>query len=574
MPLAQTEQRGNGSWWVEKATKSTSDKTESSQRSFDWSKQLSSKNIDTWMQELNETEIQNTNLRKKILEKEKQIKELASMLQCEKINVQKGDHLSSSVQEVQAHLQCQIERKEAENDELKVKIQILENKIAEWKHQIGEYKCQKLALKEAREQKKIALEKALRSQKQRARHLEEAVKDVTSKIRESELKLCAILSASEVWKKQHDRIVEEKTMLEVQVEDLEKQIKGLMEDMEKREEWRRNSQEKILGKLNSVNSENEIIYLENKKLKASLATLERSTVSVEYELLHLQEKAKLQENLVEQCKNEVQKRQIAVEELKSRHETVLNENEKITENKCLEADKVRDKMEAELKELEHVCDLLRAAEENQLKLLFWERIHAQKYKTLRELELQPENGFSSTLFFSDVNFNGRNNHSVTSMGNLCLEEEICNIQKKYEDLQRQLGEMEYQNEELAYQLRKEDENLQSSKLQLEEKMAEYNALTTQLESVLAEGRKMVAEEQEKMSYKEQAFQTKLLLLEAEVRKRQEEKKQLLCLFHHNEKHHEVHLKELENSLQKLENKNQSIQNYVQFLKDAYITMFD
>ncbi|NXX68047.1 ODF2L protein, partial [Spizella passerina] len=167
----------------------------------------------------------------------------------------------------------------------------------------------------------------------------------------------------------------------------------------------------------------------------------------------------------------------------------------------------------------------------------------------------------------------QDNHSVTSMGNLCLEEEICNIQKKYGDLQRQLGQVEYQNEELAYQLRKEDECLQSSKLQLEEKIAEYNALTRQLESALEEGRKMVAEEWEKMSYREQAFQTKLLLLEAEVRKRQEEKKQLLCLFHHNEKHHEVHLKELENLLQKSVIKNQSIQNYVQFLKDAYVTMF-
>ncbi|NXC84081.1 ODF2L protein, partial [Cercotrichas coryphoeus] len=251
----------------------------------------------------------------------------------------------------------------------------------------------------------------------------------------------------------------------------------------------------------------------------------------------------------------VQKTQIAVEELKSRYERVLNENKKIREYKHLEADKVRDKMEAELKELEHVCDLLKAAEENQQKLLFWERTCAQKCKTPRELELQVDN------------------HSVTSTGNLCLEE-ICNIQKKYKDLQRQLGEMEHQNEELAYQLRKEDESLQSSKLQLEEKMAEYNALTTQLESALEEGRKMVAAEQKKLSYKEQAFQTKLLLLEAEVRKRQEEKNQLLCLFHHNEKHHEVHLKELENCLQKSENKTQSTQNYVQFLKDAYITVFD
>lgn len=48
---------------------------------------------------------------------------------------------------------------------------------------------------------------------------------------------------------------------------LTRQIKGLMEDIERREEWRRNSQEEILGKLNSINSENENIRLENKKLK-------------------------------------------------------------------------------------------------------------------------------------------------------------------------------------------------------------------------------------------------------------------------------------------------------------------
>ncbi|NWV90362.1 ODF2L protein, partial [Machaerirhynchus nigripectus] len=250
----------------------------------------------------------------------------------------------------------------------------------------------------------------------------------------------------------------------------------------------------------------------------------------------------------------VQKRQIAVEELKSRYETVLNENKKMTENKCLEEDKVRDKTETELKVLQHVCDLLKAAEENQQRLMYWESILAQKCKTLRELEVQ-------------------DNCTVTSVGSLFLEEEIWNIQKKYEGLQRQLGEMEFQNEGLACQLRREDESLQCSKLQLEEKIAEYNALTRQLESALEEGRKMVAEEWEKMSYKEQAFQRKLLVLETEVRKRQEEKKQLLCLFHHNEKHHEIHLKELENSLQKSENMNQSIQNYVQFLKAAYVTMF-
>lgn len=51
---------------------------------------------------------------------------------------------------------------------------------------------------------------------------------------------------------------------------LTSQIRGLMEDMERREKWRRNSEEEILEKLNSVNSENENIYLENKKLKVRL----------------------------------------------------------------------------------------------------------------------------------------------------------------------------------------------------------------------------------------------------------------------------------------------------------------
>nr|XP_009481117.1 PREDICTED: outer dense fiber protein 2-like [Pelecanus crispus] len=532
--------------------------TDLSKESDSLEHQLNSKNIDALMQKLSENETQNTNLRRKILEREKHVKELSSRLQLEKVNVRKEDHLSRSVKAVQAHLRCQIQRKEVENDELKVKIQTLEKKIAEWKLQVAKYKDQMLALRETSEQKKTALKKAIRSQKWRAECFEAAVEDLTSRIREREVKLSEILSASDVWKNQHDRMVEGKTALEIQTEDLKKQITSLLEHLKRKEEQRRNSDEEILGKLNSVNSENEKIYLENEKLKASLATLDTSIVSVENELLNLQEKAKVQENLVEQYKNQVQKLQTAVEELKTRYEAVLNENKRITENKCLVVDKVREKMEAELKELEHVCDLLKAAEEKQQgyqeKLMSWERIHAQKCKTLRELQVQDED-------------------SGTSVGSHSLEEENSNIQKKYEDLKRQLEKMEFQNEELACQLKKEDESLQCSKLQLEEKIAEYNGLTRQLEYAMEEGRKMVAEELEKMSYKEQALQAKMLVLETEVRERQEEKKQLLCIFHHNEKHREVRLKELENSLQKSENKNQSIRNYVRFLKASYITMF-
>uniref|UniRef100_A0A8V0ZLH2 Outer dense fiber of sperm tails 2 like n=1 Tax=Gallus gallus TaxID=9031 RepID=A0A8V0ZLH2_CHICK len=433
-------------------------------------KQIDSKNIEALIQKLSENETHNMSLRRKIVEREEHVKELSSRIQLKKVPVLKEEYLSRPVNTIEAHLQYQIQRKEVENDELRLKTQTLEKKIAEWKLQIGEYKRQMLALKKTSEQKKAYLRRAIRSQKQKTECFEEAVENLTSRVKEREVKLSEILSASDVWKKQHDRMVEEKTMLAVQTEDLKKQITSLSEDLKRKEEFRRKASEELLGKLNSVNSENEKIYLENEKLKACLAALEISTVSVENDLLCLQEKTKLQENIVEDCKN------------------------------------------------------------------------------------QEEDG-------------------VNSVGNCSLEEENSTIQKKYEHLKRILENMQFQNEELAYLIKKEDESLQCSKLQLEEKIAEYNSLTKQLESALEEGRKMVAEEFEKMSYLEQALQTKMLVLENEVRERQEEKKELLCAFHRNEKHHEVCLKELENSLQRSENKKQSIQNYVQFLKTSYITMF-
>ncbi|XP_048799891.1 protein BCAP isoform X2 [Lagopus muta] len=467
-------------------------------------KHIDRENIDALIQKLSENETHNTSLRRKIVEREEHIKELSSRIQLKKVHVLKN-YLSKPVNAIEAHLQYQIQRKEVENNELKLKTQTLEKKIAEWKLQIEDYKHQMVALRETSEQKKADLRRAIRSQKQKTECFEEAVENLTSRVREREVKLSEILSASDLWKKQHDRMVEEKTALAVQTEDLKKQITSLSEDLERKEEFRRKTSEEILGKLNSVNSENEKIYLENEKLKASLAALEVSNISVENDLLRLQEKTKLQENVVEHYKNQVQELQAEVEVLKFRYKTVFSENKSIRESKCLEG-------------------------------------------------YEEEDG-------------------VNSVGNRSLEEENSNIQKKYEHLKRMLEKMEFRNEELAYLIRKEDESLQCSKLQLEEKIAEYNSLTKQLESAWKEGRKMVAEEFEKMSNLEEALQTKMFVLENEVRERQEEKEELLCVLKWDEKHHEIHLKELEDSLQRLENENQSIQNYVQFLKTSYITMF-
>ncbi|XP_029768184.1 protein BCAP-like isoform X3 [Terrapene carolina triunguis] len=382
-------------------------------------KEISSKQIDILMQKLTESETENDGLRKETLETEKHIVELSSQLQQEKANALKADHLSKSVEAVQAHLQCQIQKKEAENDQLKAKIQTLEKKITEWKLQIGKHKHQILAVKETNEQKKKALKKATRGQKQRAECFEASVEKLTSKIRKREVKLSEVLSASSVWKNHHEKAVEEKTRLEVQFESLKKQITNLLEDMKKIQDRGRNSNEEIHGKLNSINSESANIRLENAKLKALLAALEDNTVSAEAELLNLQEKVKQQENLAEQYKIQVQKLQTEAEELKARYKKVLNENKIITEAKDLEISEVRSQIQAQLKELEHVRDLLKVAEERlqeyQENLLSYKRSYADKSKTIRELQVQ-----------MDDNNRFLRNHS--------LEEENYNIQKKYKYL--------------------------------------------------------------------------------------------------------------------------------------------
>nr|XP_006120321.1 outer dense fiber protein 2-like isoform X3 [Pelodiscus sinensis] len=459
-------------------------------------KEISSKHIDVLMHKLTESENENDGLRKEMLITERRIVELSSRLQLEKANALKADHLSKSVGAVHSHLQCQIQKKEAENDQLKAKIQ--------------------------------------------------------------EVKLSEVLSASSVWKNHYEKAVEEKTRLEVQTETLKEQITKLLEDLKKIQDHGRNSNEEICGKLTSISSEKANIHLENAKLKALLTALEDNTVATEAELLDLQEEVKQQENLAEQYKTEVQKLQTEAEELKTRYEKVLNENKLITEAKDLEISEVRSQMQAHLKELEHVRDLQKAAEERlqeyQENMLSYRRSYADKSKTIRELQVQIDN----------------NNRFLRKNS---LEDEKYNIEKKYEYLKRQLEKMDVQNQELAHQLANQEESLQHTELQLKEKLAEYDALARQLEAALEEGRKKESEEVEKMSSKERALQTKILALETELRERREERKRLVSKLNNSEKQQQVCLKELEHNLQKSENQTHSIQNYVQFLKNSYVTMF-
>ncbi|XP_027624556.1 protein BCAP isoform X5 [Tupaia chinensis] len=474
------------------------------------------------LENLTGNESENTNLKKKLLEKEAYIQELSCLCQNEKANALKANRFSQSVKVVHERLQLQIHKKEGENDKLK------------------EY------IKEA--------------------------------------KLSETVSASNAWKSHYEKIVIEKAELEVQIETMKKQISNLLEDLKKMEAHGKKSCEEILRKLHSIEYESETVNLENTKLKNTLAVLTDEVVSVENELLELQEVEKQQKNLIEVYKSQVEKLQEAAEMVKSRCENLLHENNLITKNKNRKLEKMRGQMESHLKELEHVRGSLTAAErrlqECQENLQRCKGTCADQAHTVRELQGQVSTAAPS---FPDVlkeyfgmispvegtHIDG--NHNLLT--EFSLEEENYLVQLKCESLKQKLEQMDAENKELAKKLANQEECLKQSNLKFKERSEEYTALARQLEAALEEGRQKVSEEIEKMSSRDRAFQIKILHLETELKKKNEEQSQLVSKMNSKAHHQEVCLKEIQQNLEKSENQTESIKNYLQFLKASYVTMF-
>lgn len=285
------------------------------------------------LEELTDNESENTDLKKKVLEKETYIQELLGLFQNEKENALKASRFSQSVKVVHERLQLQIHKKEAENDKLREYIKSLETKIVQWNLQMKKNKHETAAMKESSRQKAMALKKASKIYKQRLEHFTGDIENLTSQIRNQEAKLSEAISASNAWKSHYEKIVIEKTELEVQIETMKKQINNLLEDLKKMEDQGKNSCEEILRKLQSIEYENETLNLENTKLKTTFAALKDEVVSVENELSELQEVEKQQKNLIEVYKAQIQKLQEAAETVKSRCENLLSENNLITKNK-------------------------------------------------------------------------------------------------------------------------------------------------------------------------------------------------------------------------------------------------
>ncbi|CAO2600341.1 Protein BCAP [Lemmus lemmus] len=297
-------------------------------------------NLPGLLKDLSDNESENTSLKKKVLERDTYIQELSCLFQNEKESALKAIRFSQSVKVVHDRLHLQIQKREAESDKLKEHVKSLETQIAKWNLQVKMNKQEAVAIKEASRQKAAALKKASKIYRQRLKHSTGDIELLASQIRDQEAKLSETVSASNAWKSHYEKIVIEKTELEVQIKTLKKQIINLLEDLKKMETRGKKSCKEILRKLHSLEDENEALNIENVKLKSMLDALKDEVVSVENELVELQEVEKQQKTLIDVYKAQVQKLQEAAEMVKSRCKNLLHENNLIIKIKNQKLEKV------------------------------------------------------------------------------------------------------------------------------------------------------------------------------------------------------------------------------------------
>ncbi|TNN67489.1 Outer dense fiber protein 2 [Liparis tanakae] len=156
--------------------------------------------------------------------------------------------------------------------------------------------------------------------------------------------------------------------------------------------------------------------------------------------------------------------------------------------------------------------------------------------------------------------------------NLQLSEKVSSLQRR--GVLSEIEALQQENLEQVRRLAGQEEGLSYSNRQLDQRSAECQALSRQLEAALSDVKQQLNMVKDKAASREEALQTKILELSVEKSRRDAELRLLQRSKLSAEKQFGVRLKDLQLSLDQSESSKQSIQNYVDFLKNSYTTMFD
>ncbi|OXB69134.1 hypothetical protein ASZ78_009610 [Callipepla squamata] len=504
-----------------------------------------------------------TQLQMKLQEKEKEINALAIQIQEEKEQAKTASELSKSMESVRGHLQAQLRHKEAENNRLTTQIRNLERGGAQHKAEVERIQEQLKEVQQKAERDKDALKKALRAQKERAERSEECAEQLAVQLAEKDSYVAEALSTLESWKSRHNKVVKDRSALELEMVTLNSRVADLLEQQTALEDRMREDRDALMDKLHQQTAETAAFKMENEGLKASVASAEEKLKQAHMEVEQLKSSVRSYEGMIETYKSQVLKTRMEADDVATKLEKCDKENKALKEGMNKEIEQARKQFQSQLAELEKLPEILRVTEtqlaECQDQLQGYEKKNVDlstKIADLRQrIELQGDK------------------MEITKERYQSAQEEKKQLALKVEELERKLETTSAQNIEFLQVIAKREESIHQCQLRLEEKSRECSSLARQLEMAIEDAKQRVEQTRDRAASRERAAQSKMLDLETQLSRTKTELNQLRRNKDDAERRYESRLQDLKDRLEQSESTNRSMQNYVQFLKSSYANVF-
>ncbi|XP_032904494.1 outer dense fiber protein 2 isoform X3 [Amblyraja radiata] len=515
---------------------------------------------ETLLEKLARAEAENAHLLVKLQEIERRTDQLLTQYQAEKDNAHAAAELSKSLESTRAHLQGQLRSKEAENNRMAVQIRNFERTIAQQKGQ-ADYLTEQLRLFHNKgDRDKEALKKATKAQKQRAERSEDAVELLNSQLVGKETQLADALSSAETWRSCYNKVMKEKSQLEIEISIVNNRVTGLLDQTHNVEDKARGDLDSLVDRLHKMSSESTSIKIENETMKANMNALEEKFMFAQTEMQQLKISIKHYEGLVDSYKSQVIKTRLEADDYNIKLEKAERENKLLKDEVNIEIDQVRRQMQKKLSDLESVPELLKLTEHKlqdcQQQLAMYEKKNVDQSSIICDLRMEIEE------------LGGRSREKYHS-----VQEENHNLKLKLETLERKLEDVSTHNRELTLVVAQREDTIHHNQQRLEEKSRECSSLTRQLETSIDDARRQVDQSRERATSKERTSQNKILDLEAQLSRTKTELTQLRRSKDDAERRFQSRLEDLKDRLEQSECTNRSMHNYVQFLKSSYANVF-
>uniref|UniRef100_A0A452IVX3 Outer dense fiber protein 2 n=1 Tax=Gopherus agassizii TaxID=38772 RepID=A0A452IVX3_9SAUR len=503
------------------------------------------------------------NLKMRLQEKEKEVEELISQIQTEKDQAKTACELSKSMEAVRGHLQAQLRNKEAENNRLAIQIRNLERSGAQHKGEVEHIMEQLKELKQKGERDKEALKKAIRAQKERAERSEEYAEQLNVQLAEKDNYVTEALSTLESWRSRYNKVVKDKTDLELEIVMLNSRITDLLEQQTSMEDKMREDRDALVDKLHRQATESTSFKMENERLKATMVPVEEKLNQAQMEVQQLKASLRNYEGLIETYKSQVLRTRMEADEVTVKLELCDKENKTLKDEMNKEIELARKQFQRQLAELEKLPEILKITEtklaECQDQLQSYEKknmdLSAMITDLRQRIELQGDK------------------MEMTREKYQSAQEENKQLILKLEELERKLETTGAQNIEFLQVIAKREESIHQSQLRLEEKTRECSSLARQLEMAIEDAKRQVEQTRDRAASRERAAQSKMLELETQLSRMKTELNQLRRSKEDSERRYQSRLQDLKDRLEQSESTNRSMQNYVQFLKSSYANVF-